>query len=171
VQHLEEALHGPSPSLAENGAGTEGQAPGKRADPTWSVRKLLGSTELHYFASPGYVARRGAPRVVGAPEHAWLIATPMRRLLEVPAGFEPNIEGNDFLFLREAARAGGGVAKLPSVLARAELASGALVRVLPQVAPRVGGMMLLYPATRPLARKISAFRDFLLEAVARGWPE
>lgn len=146
-------------------------AAGKLTDPSWISRRLVRGTELHFYASPAYVARRGAPRTVGAAEHEWLIAAPFRRLLALPAALEPRIVANDFLFLREVARAGGGVAMLPSVIAEPEVATGQLVRVLSQVRLPVGGLLLLHAATRPLPRKVAAFRDFVMTAFAQEWPE
>jgi hypothetical protein len=33
----------------------------------------------------------------------------------------------------------------------------------------VGGLVLLYSSARPLARKVAAFRDFLVEVTRREW--
>jgi hypothetical protein len=33
----------------------------------------------------------------------------------------------------------------------------------------VGGLLMLYSSTRPLARKVAAFRDFLAEVTKREW--
>jgi DNA-binding transcriptional LysR family regulator len=49
------------------------------------------------------------------------------------------------------------------------VASGDLVRVLPALRATIGGMVMLYSSTRPLARKIAAFRDFLVEVIQREW--
>jgi hypothetical protein len=43
------------------------------------------------------------------------------------------------------------------------------VRVLPPVRVNVGGLVLLYSSTRPLARKIAAFRDCMIEVTQREW--
>jgi DNA-binding transcriptional LysR family regulator len=142
---------------------------GKQRDSSLTVRRLVNVGMLYFYASPTYVARRGSPRSVGSPDHEWLIAAPMRRLLDLPQGFEARVVANDFLFLREAARAGAGVAVLPAFIAEPHVAAGALVRVLPSGAVRAGGLVLLYPSSGHPARKVVAFRDFLVETIKKEW--
>ena len=43
------------------------------------------------------------------------------------------------------------------------------MRVLPSVRVNVGGLVMLYSSTRPLARKVAAFRDFMIDVVKREW--
>jgi DNA-binding transcriptional LysR family regulator len=142
-----------------------------KVDASWTVRRLVRKTELNFYAAPTYVARRGAPRALAVSDHDWLIAGPLRRLLQVPANFESRIVANDFLFLREAARAGAGVAMLPAFIARPYVTAGELTRVLPTVRLPVGGLALVYAPTRPLPLKVAAFRDFLLQNIEREWLE
>ena len=47
--------------------------------------------------------------------------------------------------------------------------AGELVRVLPTVRIPAGGLNLVYPSTRPVALKISAFRDFLVQTIENEW--
>lgn len=143
----------------------------KVADPSWAVRRLVRKTELNFYASATYLARRGTPRAVAAPDHDWLIAGPLRGLLPVPKSFESRIVANDFLFLREAARVGAGVAMLPAFIARQHVTTGELSRVLPSVRLPVGGLALVYAPSRPVPLKVSAFRDFLLQNIEREWME
>jgi DNA-binding transcriptional LysR family regulator len=63
------------------------------------------------------------------------------------------------------AGSGGVIATLPSFMAQPYVAIGDLVRVLPSVRVNVGGLVMLYSSTRPLAHKIAAFRDFIAEVV------
>jgi DNA-binding transcriptional LysR family regulator len=86
-----------------------------------------------------------------------------------PAKVIPRIVANDLLFLRGVAASGGGIAMLPSFIAEPYVASGDLVRVLPSERVNVGGLVMLYSSTRPLARKIAAFCDFLAEVIEREW--
>jgi DNA-binding transcriptional LysR family regulator len=125
--------------------------------------------EINLYASPTYLARRGHPRGVASPEHDWLVVGPLRRALQLPATITPKVVANDFLFLRGVAIAGGGIAVLPGFMAQPFVASGDLVRVLPSVRVNVGGLVLMYSSTRPLARKVAAFRDFLVDVVQREW--
>jgi DNA-binding transcriptional LysR family regulator len=142
---------------------------GKHKDASLTARRLVQRGELNLYAAPSYLARRGSPRDLASPEHDWLVAGPLRRAFDFPATLTPRIVANDFLFLRGVAASGGGIATLPSFIAQPYLASGDLVRVLPSVRVHAGGLVLLYSSTRPLARKIAAFRDFLIETVQREW--
>ena len=97
------------------------------------------------------------------------MAGPLRRAFDFPATLTPRVVANDFLFLRGIAASGGGIATLPSFIAQPYVATGELVRVLPSVRVNVGGLVMLYSSTRPLARKIAVFRDFLVQASQREW--
>jgi DNA-binding transcriptional LysR family regulator len=89
------------------------------------------------------------------------------RLIKLPAGWQPRIVGNDILFVREAVRAGVGVGVLPSFVADPLVAAGSLVAVLPRVCFKTGGIVLLYPSSGPVPRKVTAFRDVLVAALNR----
>ncbi len=141
----------------------------KHRDPSLTARRLVPRGDLSLYASPSYLARRGTPRGLESLEHDWLIAGPLRRAFDFPKTLTPRIVANDFLFLRGVASAGGGIATLPAFIAQPFVASGDLVRVLPSVRVNVGGLVMLYSSTRPLARKIAAFRDFLMEVIPREW--
>lgn len=141
---------------------------GKLEDSTLVVRRL-SAIELQLFASPTYLARRGAPRALAdAAGHEWVVfrgARGARQLgLRETSG---RIVGDDFFFIREAVRAGAGIGLLPSFLAQADVASGQLVRVLPRYAERGGAFVLLHPRAKHLPRKVTVFRDFMLEYLAR----
>jgi DNA-binding transcriptional LysR family regulator len=97
------------------------------------------------------------------------MAGPLRRAFDFPATLVPKVVANDFLFLRGVASSGGGIATLPTFIAQPYVASGDLVRVLPSVRVNVGGLVMLYSSTRPLARKVAAFRDFMIDVVKREW--
>jgi DNA-binding transcriptional LysR family regulator len=141
----------------------------KHKDTSLTARRLVQRSDLSLYASPSYLTRRGSPRGLGSADHDWLVAGPLRRAFDFPATIAPRIVANDFLFLRGVAAAGGGIAMLPSFIAQPYVASGDLVRVLPLVHVNVGGLVMLYSSTRPLARKVAAFRDFLVEVTRREW--
>lgn len=142
---------------------------GKHKDTSLTARRLVQRGELSLYAAPSYLARRGSPRGLASPDHDWLVAGPLRRAFDFPATLTPRIVANDFLFLRGVAASGGGIATLPSFIAQPYVASGALVSVLPSMRVDVGGLVLLYSSTRPLARKVAAFRDFLVDVIQREW--
>ena len=62
--------------------------------------------------------------------------------------------------LREAARAGLGIAVLPDWMIREDLASGTLVRVLPKWNANEFPMNVVYPSHRMLPARVRAFIDF-----------
>jgi len=140
---------------------------GRQPDSSLAVRRIVKRVVAHFYASPGYIARRGTPRVVGSPDHEWILFGPLNRRLDLPRNFKGRITANDFLFLREATRSGAGVGIVPVLIAAPYVQSGDLIRVLPGVALRVGGVVLLYPSSGPLARKVIAFRDLMIETIKR----
>jgi DNA-binding transcriptional LysR family regulator len=62
------------------------------------------------------------------------------------------------------------MARLPAFLAAADLVSGRLVRVLPRETWKDGRMVLMYPKTPQVPKKLIAFRDFLLEHLGEARP-
>lgn len=139
----------------------------RHTDSSLTARRLVPRAELGLFAAPSYLARRGTPRDVTSPDHDWLVGGPSAKLFAIPATVVPKIVANDFLFLAVVAESGGGIATLPIFIAQPYLASGALVRAIPAVRVHAGGLVLVYSAKRPLARKVAAFRDFLVEVIQR----
>lgn len=142
---------------------------GKHKDTSLTAKRLVARSELSLYASPAYLARRGHPRGLASPDHDWLVAPSLLRALGFPASVVPKVLANDLLFLRGVASAGGGIATLPAFIAQPHIQSGELLRILPAVRVDVGGLVMVYSATRPLARKVEAFRDFLVETVRREW--
>jgi DNA-binding transcriptional LysR family regulator len=136
-----------------------------------TVRRLLTGAVLGFFAAPEYLARRGVPRVVGAPDHEWISVAALGRQVEGLRAGQARIVANDFLFVREAARAGAGVGLLPGFVARPLVVAGELAPVLGTVKLPGGGLLLLYPASGQVARKVTAFRDLLVAALKRDWLE
>lgn len=142
---------------------------GAQRDSSLTVRRVVQHGWLHYYASPSYVTRRGSPRALGAAGHDWLVSNfaLQRRLPDLPKSFKPRIVANDFLFLCNAARAHAGIAMLPAFIAGPHISTGELVRVLGTARLRAGGLVLLYPSSGQLARKVVAFRDLLVKSIKR----
>ncbi len=141
-------------------------APGPLKSSTLVMRRLV-PVAAWFYASPAYLARSGPVRELGDPAHSWVVLTGLKRTLKVPKDFAPRVQSNDFSFIRDCARAGAGVAMLPSFLAEALVESGELVKVLPSLKAFGGGFVLLYPSSGQVARKTTAFRDFIVDHFKR----
>lgn len=142
------------------------------------VARKLRTVEMQLFASPEYLARRGTPR--GLPELAGHDLVQFRGFhgpvhLCGPADttlrkLTARIVADDFAFVREVLRGGGGIGLLPSILARDDLALGALVRVLPRYLAARSALYFVHPAARHVPPTVTAFRDFVVELLAEQPP-
>lgn len=144
------------------------------------VRKL-GETRLVPCASPGYVARHGAP---AAPEDlarhncltyeyamrdTWTFRDAAGRDRTVRVAGSLNSNHGD---LNAAAAVQGlGIALEPDFIVGRELSSGALVPVLASFEAPVLPVYAVYPSRRFLPVKVRAFVDFLVERFTglKGW--
>jgi DNA-binding transcriptional LysR family regulator len=146
---------------------------GNLTDSSLAARRL-GELRYGLFASPGYLARRGKPAKAdalashdllrfsgGSHRQAWTLkhASEERRI-DAPARLRIN---NSFA-VRDAAVRGLGIAQLPLAVVRDALASGALVRVLPDWEPPAAPVHAVFPGTRYLTPKVRAFIDHAVEA-------
>ncbi len=143
----------------------------KRPGDALVARKLI-TAELRLFASPSYVARRGAPRSTEElAGHDLVSYLPVFSRGEI----EPEALGraftaahaatNELDLLRCMLRSGGGIGPLTPTHAAADLAQGTLVRVLPEWSHAFGSLYFVYPVARHVPRKVAALRDFLIEAM------
>ncbi len=66
---------------------------------------------------------------------------------------------NNSFSVRDAAIAGLGIAQLPHLVANESVASGALVRMLPEWSPPAIPIHALFPSSRYLTPKVRAFID------------
>ncbi|MBL8910052.1 MAG: LysR family transcriptional regulator [Archangium sp.] len=133
------------------------------------VARRLGPIELGLFAAPAYLARRGTLRSLEeCTTHDWVLFANLRlaRALKVPT--TPRILTDDLLFARNMVRSGMGLGVLPLFLARDEVHSGALTRVLPKWSMAAGSLFFVHPPGKQQPRKVLALRDFLIDFIARG---
>jgi DNA-binding transcriptional LysR family regulator len=146
------------------------RAAARLADSSLIARKV-SVIDVHLFASPRYLERRGTPRTPRQLEDHDLVQFrgfrgPLHLRGPGPGATRKlavRIVADDLSFVREALRAGAGIGLLPSFLARDDVASGALVRVLPRHAAPQAALYVVHPAARHVPAKVIAFRDFLLE--------
>jgi len=142
------------------------------------VAKKLVDSHRGLVASPRYLERFGTPHTLGeliahrclaasqAPHHTtWK--------LEGPHGMEsvrvtPPLCINTAQGQLRAARAGLGIALLPTMLASEDLRSGRLVQVLPDYQRDAMGLYAVYVHRRQLPAGVTALIDFFLDKMERG---
>lgn len=140
------------------------------------VMRRLRSIASLVVASPAYLSRAGTPL---EPEHlsahAFLAAESFGRTFSFERGdaqqrvsLNPTFTVNSILMLHRAALSGMGLTMLPSSLVEADLASGALVRLVPawQVREAEVSVALAYPSRRFVSPKLRSFIDHVIEAFA-----
>lgn len=139
------------------------------ADSSLVVRRAA-PIQLHLYASPLYLARRGTPR--GEAElaaHDSVVFRGGPQNLRVtgprpPAGARPaRIVCDDLLFVRDAVRSGAGIGLLPTFVAEADVLAGRLVRILPRFERPAGYLHIVTPAAKHVPRKVTAFRELVVE--------
>ena len=145
------------------------RAGGDRLKDSSLVARKAGQIAMRLYASPEYLARRGTPRnLKELAGHDWIVFRPIQRLtLSGPAEtgtVEPKgrVIADDLFFVREAARAGAGLAFAPMFLVERDVEQGTLVRVLPRFEARSGAMWIVTPGGH-LPKRTVAFREFALE--------
>jgi len=136
------------------------------------IAKRLGTPhQAGLFASPSYLAAKGAPRrVADLVQHDAVVVPAIRGrgswTLSGPGGIvktevRARLSVDTWGYAVRAACGGVGIALLPLFLCEAERASGALVRVLPSYSLEDTVLWLLYPSARYLSRPVVALRDSL----------
>lgn len=160
-------------NLVQEGFDLALRASGKLSDSSLVARKA-GELEGELYASPGYLSAFGSPATLGDLEQhrcvlfrpnggelTWTLEGPEGRVEQRVVG---RIGGDDFLFVRAVTLSGAGIAVLPRMVAADDVAAGRLVRVLPSYVLRGTALYVVYAAARTLPAKITAFRDFVLQA-------
>lgn len=141
-------------------------------------RKLADDTRI-LCASPGYLAEHGYPQTPNDLQDHHLVAfgdyAPYRMINNdgAQAEFEPNL-GRCNLVIDDghshkvATMAGAGIAPHSLWSVHQELASGRLIRVLPNYTCITDtALWLIYPQTNILSAKVRVFMDFLLERIGK----
>ncbi len=133
-------------------------------DSTLTIRRLAVGT-AGWYAAPTYVARRGRPKELGDPRHDWILHAGARRFLKVPEDAPWRFQCDDILLSRHLAREGAGVCFLPEFVAAEDVREGILEEL--PLGDRgqnlKSELVLLYPSSGQVPRKVTAFRDFLIE--------
>jgi DNA-binding transcriptional LysR family regulator len=150
---------------------------GPLADSTLNARRLGGS-RLRLLASPGYLARHGAPRGAGELAAQRLLGFTAPASLNIwPLAHEggeglaisPAVTASSGETLRHLALAGAGIACLSDFLTRDDLAAGALVPVLPEATLAWSQpVWAVFYKQGALAPRVAALVDFLAKRLAEG---
>lgn len=140
------------------------------------VVRRLELAEIGVFASPGYLARAGAPRSVEElADHDCIgfVMSGTGRLIpwffcidgvDVERSFAGSIRlRQDPLAMVRLAASGGGLCQTFDYIVADDVAQGRLVEVLAGFRGRPRPYSVLYPHSRHLPARVRAFVDFLIE--------
>ncbi len=140
------------------------------------IVRRIGTSRRLLAASPDYLARNGTPRSRrDLARHGLVVSTTIlsrqgtitlcrgRSATEVPA--HPVLTTNNPQVLIGALEAGRGIGTAQHLLVADHLASGRLVRVLPQDEVRASELFLTYPSTKFMRPVVRAFIDFMVPAL------
>jgi DNA-binding transcriptional LysR family regulator len=142
-------------------------AGGRLEDSTLTARRL-GAMGVGLYASPGYVARRGKPKQLGDPSHDWVLHPGAKKLWRLAKETPIRLQCDDMLLARALISAGGGVGLLPQFAAGSHVREGLLEDLTPaEGLPVSGALFLVYPSSGEVPRKVTAFRDFLIETLKK----
>lgn len=133
--------------------------------------------DLVCCAAPGYLERRGTPRVpvdLRAHDVIHYLYSESGHELRFTQGEErfrvlvhPRLSSNSGAVMRDAALAGEGIAILPHFLIAAELRDGRLVEMLPEYRLPQPRMKAVLPRRREVVPKTRQFVEFLQQRMAR----
>lgn len=145
---------------------------GDLPDSSLVARKLV-DMKLVMVASPIYIDAHGAPRSMRElREHLCIVETesPYKDRWPLISGgkqrnyrVKASASVNNGERARDLAAGGSGLALLPIYMVLDELASGTLVRVLPESTPDFGGIYAVYPGTRYQSVNVRYFIDVAAE--------
>jgi len=138
------------------------------------ARRLCTNTRV-LVASPSYLERRGTPeRLEDLSDHDCIMFTGFTRPGEwklesangpVTVSVSGRLSSNNLEVMNDAAKQGLGITCGATLLAAQALASGELVRVLPDFQFEPTAVFAVYPSARQLSTKVRATVDFLIDAL------
>ncbi|WP_019142221.1 LysR family transcriptional regulator [Noviherbaspirillum massiliense] len=142
------------------------------------IARQLGCSEILLCTSPDYIKHHGAPKKLeDVSKHAclnfsyemlrhhWPVKAPDGSTTNIP--IKPKVICNNSELLRQCALAGMGIAIRASFSLGDDLATGRLVRVLPEYELGKVSVMMVYPSRRLLSAKVRSFVDFMTEQFPR----
>jgi DNA-binding transcriptional LysR family regulator len=155
---------------------------GTYVDPTLEARTLLTYRHL-VVASPGYIARYGAPeqpqdllrhRLLAfsfwKPHFTWRFTQRGGGRQETLA-FAPSIAINDYSGLVVALLEGAGIGELPPIVQPEHMRVGRLVEIMQNWHLPVFNLTIAHLRERPVSRPVRLFKEFACELVPKLFPE
>ena len=143
---------------------------GTLSDSTLHARPL-SSSPLHVLASPGYLARHGAPatpeelaqhELLGFAQYELGNVWPLRHAAGNSLQITPALAASSGETLRQLALAGQGIVCLSDFMTRADIAAGRLVKVLDAHSTGFRQQIhAVYYRNTQLSQRISCFLEFL----------
>jgi DNA-binding transcriptional LysR family regulator len=139
--------------------------------------RSFGPSDMILVGSPALVATYGSPQALAdiarmptlttgtlGKEHTWHFVDADSRPSELV--HNPRLSTDDFYTVRRAAIRGVGVARVPELLVRDDLSSGALLRLLPSLSSRSGVVHAVFPSRRGMVPAVRSLLDALAEGFA-----
>ncbi|MDX9741354.1 MAG: LysR substrate-binding domain-containing protein [Gammaproteobacteria bacterium] len=138
------------------------------------VARALGESRNLMVAAPALLDAVGRPQSV--PElarfralaktrhenlYAWQFTGPEGEAIELP--FQPTLDSDDWLILKQAALAGLGIVAMPEDICAPELATGRLEAVLTDWTLPSAALHIVYASRRGLIPAVRSFVDFVAE--------
>ena len=141
------------------------------------VARALGESRSYLVASPAFLDRHGRPALpadlarlasLGKSRHdaayAWHLTSAHGQISVIP--YQPVLESDDWLVIKQSALAGLGVAAMPDELCQSDIAAGRLEIVLPEWRLPSANLHIIYTSRRGLIPAVRAFIDFTAERLA-----
>lgn len=141
------------------------------------IRRQLMTVNFYAYASPEYLKKRGTPQVINDLDHHHIVVYgegPLSQLIDsnwlLKVGDDqtsprrPSLKINNIFGLLRAVESDLGIAALPKYIIPDDTN---VVRILPELQSPSLTAYLLYPEELRHSKRITVFRDFLLEEVSR----
>jgi DNA-binding transcriptional LysR family regulator len=137
------------------------------------IARRLGASPMHVYGSPAYLRLRGRPKeprdlvdheclLFAAWQGTWSFTAGRKAIAVKVAG---RLCSNNMALLCNAAIAGVGLARLPSLIAEPGVREKKLVRLLEEFTPLGAPLHVLYPSARFVSPSVRAFVELLQERV------
>lgn len=139
------------------------------------ICRRIGWTTACLVAAPSYLERRQPPctpdEIIGhdcicysraGDGRSWSFSNGAN---ETEVRVTPRLIANSAMGVHRAALAGGGLAVLSHILADQDVASGRLIRLIPEFPPTRLPINLVYPSRRNIPLRVRTVVDFIVDAV------